>query len=167
MCSSDLGAGSVRDSQSILGQVIAGSGPEGVTYVDTVAQLGFTDDAMLTDVVNAIAAGDGASLFRTVDTLMTDGHEPRRFATDLLERFRDLVVVRSVPDAATQGLIDLPEDMIAELAKQAAQFSPTELVRIADQVSSGLSELRGAAAPRLQLELLAGRLLVQIGRAHV
>jgi DNA polymerase-3 subunit gamma/tau len=153
------GAGSVRDAQSVLGQVIAGSGPEGVTYADTVAQLGFTDESLLSQVVVAIASGDGAALFTLIEQVVTSGHEPRRFANDLLDHLRDLVVVTQVPDAATSGLFDIPNEQIDDLVSQAKLFTPAQLVRVADLVSSGLSELRGAASPKLQLELLAARLV--------
>lgn len=154
------GAGSVRDSQSVLGQIIAGAGPEGVTYTDTVTQLGFTDEALLSRVVVAIANADGAELFSLVDEVVSSGHEPRRFANDLLERLRDLVVVTQVPDSASSGLFDIPAEQIDDLEKQAKLFTAGQLVRVADLVSAGLSELRGAAAPRLQLELLAARLVI-------
>jgi DNA polymerase-3 subunit gamma/tau len=153
------GAGSVRDAQSVLGQVIAGSGPDGVTYADTVAQLGFTDETLLSQVVVAIANGDGAALFTLIEQVVTSGHEPRRFANDLLDHLRDLVVMTQVPDAATSGLFDIPKEQIDDLASQAKLFTPAQLVRVADLVSSGLSELRGAASPKLQLELLAARLV--------
>jgi DNA polymerase-3 subunit gamma/tau len=153
------GAGSVRDAQSVLGQVIAGSGPEGVTYADTVAQLGFTDETLLSQVIVAIANSDGASLFTLIEQVVTSGHEPRRFANDLLDHLRDLVVVTQVPDAATSGLFDIPNEQIDDLVSQAKLFTPAQLVRVADLVSSGLSELRGAASPKLQLELLAARLV--------
>ena len=153
------GAGSVRDAQSVLGQVIAGSGPDGVTYVDTVAQLGFTDETLLSQVVVAIAGGNGADLFTLIEQVVTSGHEPKRFANDLLDHLRDLVVVTQVPDAARSGLFDIPNEQIDDLVSQAKLFTPAQLVRVADLVSSGLSELRGAASPRLQLELLAARLV--------
>ena len=153
------GAGSVRDSLSVLGQIIAGTSDAGITYTETVAQLGFTDEVILSQVIDAIAAGDGAALFTLIDQIVTSGHEPRRFATDLLERLRDLVVVKQVPDAAQSGLFDVPAEQIADLEKQAQLFTPAQLVRVADLVSAGLSELRGASAPRLQLELLVARLV--------
>ena len=153
------GAGSVRDSLSVLGQIIAGTSDAGITYAETVAQLGFTDEVILSQVIEAIAAGDGAALFTLIDQVVSSGHEPRRFATDLLERLRDLVVAKQVPDATTSGLFDLPAEQIADLEKQAQLFTPSQLVRVADLVSAGLSELRGASAPRLQLELLVARLV--------
>jgi DNA polymerase-3 subunit gamma/tau len=114
---------------------------------------------ILSQVIDAIAAGDGAALFTLIDQIVSSGHEPRRFATDLLERLRDLVVVKQVPDAAQSGLFDVPAEQIADLEKQAQLFTPGQLVRVADLVSTGLSELRGASAPRLQLELLVARLV--------
>ncbi|MEZ5118055.1 MAG: DNA polymerase III subunit gamma and tau [Candidatus Nanopelagicales bacterium] len=154
------GGGSVRDALSILGQLAAGAGPEGITYAEAVGQLGVTDAALLDDVVDALAAGDGAGLFAVVDRVVASGHDPRRFVTDLLERLRDLVVLTAVPGAAESGLLDVPDDQLATMADQATRFGLAELSRAADLVSQGLSELRGATAPRLQLELLCARLLL-------
>lgn len=153
------GAGSVRDSQSVLGQMIAGSGAEGITYAQTVAQLGFTDEALLSRTVTAIAQADAAALFALVDEVVASGHEPRRFVLDLLERLRDLVVIQQVPDAASSGLFDMPAEQIADLVNVAGLYTPGQLVRVADLVSAGLSTLRGASSPRLQLELLVARLV--------
>lgn len=153
------GAGSVRDAQSVLGQVIAGSGPDGITYTDAVAQLGFTDEKLLSDVTTAIAKGDGATLFTLIDQVVSTGHEPRRFVADLLERLRDLIILVQVPDAATTGLFDMPDEQVAELVTTSKLFTYSQLVRVADLVNSGLTELRGAASPRLQLELLIARLV--------
>lgn len=154
------GAGSVRDSLSILSQVISGCGPEGVTYAEAVAQLGMTDGALLDETVDAMAAHDGAALFMVIDRVMEAGHEPRRFATDLLERLRDLIVLQHVPHAVEVQLIDAPEDQVAREVVQAAAFGAAELARAADVVSEALSDLRGATAPRLHLELMAARLLL-------
>jgi DNA polymerase III subunit gamma/tau len=154
------GAGSARDAQSVLGQLIAGSGEEGVTYEIAVALLGFTDAALLDEVVDAIAAGDGATVFAGIDRVMDSGHDPRRFLTDLLERFRDLVVVRSVPDAFSSGLIEAPDDEAERLAGQAARFGPADLVRLADVVDEGITAMKGATPTRLQLELVCARLLL-------
>ena len=154
------GAGSARDSLSVLSQVISGSGPEGITYAEAVAQLGMTDSALLDETIEAMAAHDGAGLFTVVDRVMEAGHEPRRFATDLLERLRDLIVLQSVPKAAELGLIDAPDDQVAREQEQAATFGAGELSRAADIVSEALSELKGATAPRLHLELMAARLLL-------
>ncbi|HEX6335394.1 MAG TPA: DNA polymerase III subunit gamma and tau [Jiangellaceae bacterium] len=152
--------GSARDAQSILGQLIAGSGPEGVTYELAVALLGFTDAALLDDVVDAIAAGDAAAMFSGLDRVMDSGHDPRRFLTDLLERFRDLIVVRSVPDAVSSGLIEAPEDEATRMAAQAHQFGESDLVRLADVVDEGITAMKGATPTRLQLELVCARLLL-------
>ncbi len=154
------GAGSVRDSLSILGQVISGSGPEGVTYADAVGQLGMTDAALLDQTADALAAMDGPALFTVIDQVMEAGHEPRRFVTDLLERLRDLIVIANVPGAVEAGLVDGPDDQVAREVEQAKGFGAAELARAADVVSAALSELKGATAPRLQLELMAARLLL-------
>jgi DNA polymerase-3 subunit gamma/tau len=154
------GAGSARDAQSVLGQLIAGSGDEGVTYDLALALLGFTDAALLDEVVDAIAAGDGAGVFAALDRVMDSGHDPRRFLTDLLERFRDLVVVRAVPDAASKGLIEVPEDEAARMSTQASRFGPADLVRLADVVDEGITAMKGATPTRLQLELVCARLLL-------
>ncbi|HET7901533.1 MAG TPA: DNA polymerase III subunit gamma and tau [Candidatus Nanopelagicales bacterium] len=154
------GAGSVRDALSILGQLIAGTGPEGLTYDDTVSQLGVTDTAMLDEVVEALASDDGAAMFSVIDRVVEAGLDPRRFATDLLERLRDLVVLHEVPDAAQAGLLDAPDSQIFLMRGQAEKLGLAQLSRAADLVSTGLSELKGATAPRLQLELLCARLLL-------
>ena len=154
------GAGSVRDSLSILGQLIAGSGPEGLTYATAVAQLGFTDATLLNEVVDALAAADGAAMFSVVDRVVDAGLDPRRFAADLLERLRDLVVLHQVPDAVDGGLIDAPDGQIAAMRSQTERLGLAQLSRAADLVNTGLSELKGATAPRLQLELLCARLLL-------
>lgn len=154
------GAGSVRDSLSVLGQVISGSGPDGVTYAEAVAQLGMTDATLLDATVDALAAHDGGGLFTVIDQVIDAGHDPRRFVTDLLERFRDLIVLHNVPNAVELGLIDAPEDQVAREIEQASLFGPAELTRAADVTSTALSELRGATAPRLHLELMVARLLL-------
>lgn len=154
------GAGSVRDSLSVLGQVISGSGPEGVTYAEAVLQLGMTDATLLDETVDALAAHDGAALFIVIDRVMEAGHEPRRFVTDLLERLRDLIVLQNVPGAVETGLIDAPDDQVAREIEQARLFGAAELARAADVVSETLSALKGATAPRLQLELMVARLLL-------
>ena len=154
------GAGSVRDSLSILGQVIAGSGPEGITYTEVAEQLGLTDTALIDASIDAIAAYDGAALFAVIEKVVEAGHEPRRFVSDLLERLRDVIVVQSVPDAVDRGLIDAPEGEVERIVAQASSLGPAEASRAADVVSQALSEMKGATAPRLRLELMAARLLV-------
>ncbi|UPK75395.1 DNA polymerase III subunit gamma and tau [Nocardioidaceae bacterium SCSIO 66511] len=154
------GAGSVRDTLSVLDQLLGGAGPEGVTYDLAVALLGYTPDSLLDEVIDALAAGDGASVFAAVDKVIETGQDPRRFAEDLLQRLRDLVIVAAVPDAIDKALLDVPEDMAERLSGQAARFGPAELTRGADIVSEGLTELRGATAPRLLLELMCARILL-------
>ena len=154
------GAGSVRDSLSVLGQIISGSGPDGVTYAEAVLQLGMTDATLLDEAIDALAAHDGAALFIVIDRVMEAGHEPRRFVTDLLERLRDLIVLQNVPGAVETGLIDAPDDQVAREIEQARLFGAAELARAADVVNETLSAIKGATAPRLQLELMASRLLL-------
>lgn len=157
--------GSVRDSLSILGQLLAGSGPQGLTYEEAAAQLGITDSALLADFVTALAKCEGAALFRLVDVVIEAGHDPRRFVADLLDRLRDLLIVSKVPDAAEAGLVDGPAERVAELIEEAGLFGPGELSRCAEVVSAGLADLKGATAPRLQLELLVARVILPGGRA--
>jgi len=159
------GAGSVRDSMSVLGQVIAGSGPEGVTYSDTVSQLGVTDRILLDETIEALLQQDGGALFRVIDRVIDAGHDPRTFVTDLLGRFRDLIVLKNVPDA--HDLIDAPEDEVAREVAQAERFGMAELTRAADIASATVSGLRNATAPRLHLELMAARLLLPAVDADV
>jgi len=154
------GTGSVRDSLSILGQVISGCGPEGVTYQEAVLQLGMTDSALLDETVNALIDRDGPALFNAVDRVIESGNEPRRFVTDLLERIRDLIVVQRIPGAAEGGLIHAPEEVIATEVDQASRIGPAELARAGDLVNRALSEIKGATAPRIHLELLMAKLLL-------
>ncbi|MET8279886.1 DNA polymerase III subunit gamma and tau [Micromonospora sp. NPDC005174] len=154
------GGGSMRDSLSVLDQLIAGAGQEGVTYARAAALLGVTDAALIDEMCDALAAGDGAAAYATVDRVAEAGHDLRRFASDLLERLRDLIVIQQVPDAATKGLIDGPADQIERMAAQAAQLGPGTLSRCADIVHDGLVEMRGTTAPRLLLELICARMLL-------
>ncbi|MGC4876900.1 DNA polymerase III subunit gamma and tau [Micromonospora sp. DT43] len=154
------GGGSMRDSLSVLDQLIAGAGPEGVGYARAVALLGVTDSALIDEMCDALAAGDGAAAYATVDRVAEAGHDMRRFASDLLERFRDLIVLQQVPDAAAKGLIDGPADQLERMAAQAAQLGSATLSRCADIVHNGLVEMRGTTAPRLLLELICARMLL-------
>jgi DNA polymerase III subunit gamma/tau len=154
------GGGSARDSLSVLDQLIAGAGEEGVTYARALALLGVTDVALLDEVCDALAAGDGAAVFATIDRIAEAGHDPRRFAADLLERLRDLIVIQQVPDAAAKGLIDAPADQLVRMAAQADRFGAATLSRMADLVHDGLTEMRGTTAPRLLLELICARMLL-------
>jgi DNA polymerase-3 subunit gamma/tau len=154
------GAGSVRDSLSVLDQLIAGAGDEGLTYPLAVSLLGYTDAALLDEVVDGLAAGDGRAVFGVVDRVIESGHDPRRFVEDLLERMRDLLVVAAVPDGGHGLLRGLPTDQFERMKGQAARFGRAELSRSADVVNSALTEMTGATSPRLQLELLCARLLL-------
>jgi DNA polymerase III subunit gamma/tau len=154
------GAGSVRDAQSVLDQLVAGAASDGVTYRDAVALLGYTDVSLLDDVVDAFGAHDGGAVLEIVDRVMEAGHDPRRFAEDLLERLRDLIVLNAVPDAGEKGLLDVPVDVLERMSRQSAQLGRVELTRAADIVNTGLTEMRGATAPRLLLELICARVLL-------
>ncbi|MCX3287541.1 DNA polymerase III subunit gamma and tau [Streptomyces sp. NEAU-H22] len=154
------GGGSVRDSMSVMDQLLAGAAADGVTYAMATALLGYTDGSLLDSVVEAFATGDGAAAFEVVDRVIEGGNDPRRFVADLLERLRDLVILAAVPDAAEKGLIDAPADVIERMQAQAGTFGPAELSRAADLVNEGLTEMRGAHSPRLQLELICARVLL-------
>ncbi|MFD5432488.1 DNA polymerase III subunit gamma and tau [Kitasatospora sp. NPDC127067] len=154
------GAGSVRDSMSVMDQLLAGAAEGGVTYQMATSLLGYTDSALLDEVVDAFAAHDGATVFQVIDRVVEGGHDPRRFVTDLLERLRDLVILATVPDAGEKGLIDAPADRVAVMQAQADAFGAAELSRAADIVNTGLTEMRGNAAPRLQLELICARVML-------
>jgi DNA polymerase-3 subunit gamma/tau len=154
------GAGSARDSLSILDQLLAGSDESGLSYERAVALLGFTDASLLDEIADAFAAADGAAVFRVVNRVIEGGHEPRRFAADLLDRFRDLIVLAAVPDAAEIGLLDLPPDRAELMAAQAERFGQAGLTRAAEIVSTGLDQMRGATSPRLLLELMCAQVLL-------
>ena len=111
-------------------------------------------------MVDALAAGDSAAVYETVDRVVEAGHDPRRFATDLLERLRDLVVLDAVPDANAKGLLDVPPDEIERMTDQAARLGTATLSRLADIVHTGLVEMRGTTSPRLLLELVSARMLL-------
>jgi DNA polymerase-3 subunit gamma/tau len=153
-------AGSARDGLSILDQVLASAGAEGVTREAAAALLGVTPDTLLDDVIDAFAVRDGAAVFATVDRVMENGHDPRRFAADVLERLRDLVVIDAIPDAGDKGLLDSPPDQLAAMSRQARNLGTAGLSRAADLFHAGLTEMRGTTSPRLLLELLCARVLL-------
>jgi DNA polymerase III subunit gamma/tau len=154
------GAGSVRDALSVLDQLIAGSDEGGLRYDRAIALLGYTDDRLLDEVVEAFAAGDGAAVFHAIDRVVEAGHDPRRFAADLLDRLRDLIIMRAVPDAGSSGLIDAPADRLDQMQAQAGKFGQAALARAAEVISAGLVEMRGATSPRLLLELMCAQVLL-------
>jgi len=154
------GQGSVRDTLSVLDQLLGGAGPDGVTYDLAVQLLGYTPDSLLDEAIDAFAASDGSTVFGVVDKVIESGQDPRRFAEDLLQRLRDLVIVAAVPDALDKGLLDVPGDRAERLVAQSNGFGPSELTRAADIVNAALMEFRGATAPRLLLELMCARILV-------
>src|SRR6195952_123964 len=155
------GAGSVRDSLSVLDQLLAGAGPSGLTHDRAAALLGVTDGVLLDDAVDALAARDGATLFSVVERVVGTGHDPRRFSADLLERLRDLVVLDAVPDAPGRGLLPLhAPDQIERMRSQSGRMGAAELSRTADVVHAGLLEMRGTTSARLLLELTLARALL-------
>ena len=154
------GGGSARDSLSVLDQLLAGADAGGVTYARAVGLLGVTDVAILDDVVDALGASDGSAVFGAVDRLVEAGHDPRRFAADLLQRLRDLILVHAVPDAGEKGLVDVPADELERMVDQAQRLGPAALARHAELVHTALTEMRGATAPRLLLELVCARMLL-------
>ncbi len=154
------GAGSARDALSVLDQLMAGSDESGLTYERAVALLGYTDDSLLDDVTDAFAAADGAAIFHAVDRVVEGGHDPRRFAADLLDRFRDLIVLATVPDAGQTGLLDVPADRLERMRQQAGTAGLAQLTRAAEIISAGLVEMRGTTSPRLSLELMCAQVLL-------
>ena len=154
------GGGSPRDTLSVLDQLLAGADGNRVNYQRALGLLGATDVALIDEAVDALAAGDAAAMFGAVESVIDAGHDPRRFATELLERFRDLLVLQAVPDATTRGVVDAPEDVLDRIREQAARIGPATLTRYAEVVHAGLTEMRGATAPRLLLEVICARLLL-------
>jgi DNA polymerase-3 subunit gamma/tau len=153
------GGGSARDTQSVLDQLLAGAGPDGVSYSRAVSLLGVTDVALIDDMVDALATDDAGTVFGTVEKVTEAGHDPRRFATDLLDRLRDLVLLRAVPESAG-GLVSAPEEELSRMVAQSERLGLGTLSRYADIVHNGLLEMRGATSPRLVLELLCARMLL-------
>jgi DNA polymerase-3 subunit gamma/tau len=154
------GAGSVRDSLSVLDQLLGGASEQGVTYAQATALLGYTPDALLDEIVDAFAAGDAKGVFAAVDKVIEVGQDPRRFAEDLLRRLRDLIIVAAVPEALSSGLVDVAGDQAERLTTQATALGPGELTRAAEVIAVGLTEMRGTTAPRLHLELMCARVLL-------
>ena len=152
--------GSVRDAQSILGQLLAGAGSDGVTYEIAVALLGYTDSALLDEAIDSLAASDSASLFNTVDRVVESGQDPKRFAQDLLERFRDLIIVGAVDENNSQVLVQIPTDQLDRMRTQSKLIGIANLIRSADLLANGLTQMRGATPPRLILELVCGQMMM-------
>jgi DNA polymerase-3 subunit gamma/tau len=158
--------GSVRDALSVLGQLLAGAGKDGVSYDIAVQLLGFTDGALLDDAIDALAAHDAATLFATIDRVIESGHDPKRFTADLLERLRDLMIVDALGDTSANSILrDMPNDQLERMRTQAQRIGTASLSRAADIAAQGLTEMRGATAPRLILELICGRILLPISDA--
>ncbi|AEF38677.1 DNA polymerase III subunit gamma and tau [Hoyosella subflava] len=159
------GGGSPRDTLSVLDQLIAGAGEAGVAYDRAVSLLGITDSSLIDAAVDGLANSDGAALFGTINDVMDAGFDPRRFTADLLERIRDLILVQAVPDALTNGLVDAPADGRGRMLSDVERIGPATLARYAELLHAGLSEMRGATAPRLLLEVLCARMLLPAASA--
>ncbi len=156
--------GSVRDAQSVLGQLLAGAGKDGVSYDIAIQLLGFTDSALLDDAIDALAARDSATLFKSVDRIIESGHDPRRFAADLLERLRDLMIVDALPAGGASAILrEISDDQLERMNNQAQRIGSAGLSRAADIAAEGLTQMRGATAPRLMLELICARMLLPVG----
>lgn len=154
------GGGSPRDSLSVMDQLIAGSGTDGVDYETSAAILGVTDSVIITDAIEALAAGDRAAMFSVVGRVIMSGQDPARFASDLLGRVRDLLVLSAVPNALEQGLVEIPESQIDGVLEQAGTIPPATLTRFTQVLSDGLRHFRGVTSPRLLLEVLCARMLL-------
>ena len=152
--------GSVRDALSVLGQLLAGAGKDGVTYEIAIQLLGYTDGALLDEAIDAMAAHDAGTLFKTIDRIIESGHDPRRFTQDFLERLRDLIIIAAVQDNASHILREFPQDQLERMRTQSNLIGTANLIRSADIVAEGLTQMRGATAPRLMLEIICGRILL-------
>jgi DNA polymerase-3 subunit gamma/tau len=154
------GGGSVRDTLSLLDQLIAGSEGTNVEYERAVALLGYTHGALLDEIVDSLGARDNGAVFAAIDRIIQTGQDPRRFVEDLLERLRDLIVVAATADHAAAVLRGIPADQIERMSQQSAAFGQAEISRAADIVNAALTEMTGATSPRLHLELMVARILV-------
>jgi len=154
------GGGSVRDTLSLLDQLIAGSEESSVQYERAVALLGYTHGTLLAEVVDALGARDAAAAFAAIDRVIQTGQDPRRFVEDLLERLRDLIIVGATGEGAAAVLRGVQPDELERMAQQASRFGTAELSRAADVANAALTEMTGATSPRLHLELMIARVLL-------
>ena len=154
------GGGSVRDSLSVLDQLMAGAIDGEIAYKTAVALLGYTDTALLDETVDALAGGDGSAAYRVIEKMVSSGHDPRRFVEDFLQRLRDLLIIAVAGDGANDVLVGTPHDQFERMSVQAKNWGTQALSRAADLTDEALRSMTGATSPRLQLELLIGRILV-------
>ena len=154
------GGGSVRDSLSVLDQLMAGAIDGEIAYKTAVALLGYTDTALLDETVDALAGGDGGAAYRVIEKMVSSGHDPRRFVEDFLQRLRDLLIIAVAGDGANDVLVGTPHDQFERMSVQAKNWGTHALSRAADLTDEALRSMTGATSPRLQLELLIGRILV-------
>lgn len=160
------GGGSVRDSLSVLDQLMAGAIEGEIAYKTAVALLGYTDTALLDESVDALAGGDGSAAYRVIEKMVSSGHDPRRFVEDFLQRLRDLLIIAVAGDGASDVLVGTPHDQFERMSIQAKNWGTQALSRAADLTDQALRSMTGATSPRLQLELLIGRILVPAPNAH-
>ncbi|MDK8481264.1 DNA polymerase III subunit gamma and tau [Corynebacterium marquesiae] len=156
----EAGGGSPRDTLSLLDQLLAGAGPDGLTYDLARPLLGVTDVSLLDDAIETLANQDKPGLFAMIDHVIEAGHDPRRFAVDLLDRLRDLMILQAVPGAIDAGLVSAPTDRASVLTAQAQRFSGPQLTYLASTVNDRISDLTGATSPRLLLEIMCAHLLI-------
>lgn len=161
------GGGSVRDSLSVLDQLMAGAIDGEIAYKTAVALLGYTDTALLDETVDALAGGDGGAAYRVIEKMVSSGHDPRRFVEDFLQRLRDLLIIAVAGDGANDVLVGTPHDQFERMSVQAKNWGTQALSRAADLTDEALRSMTGATSPRLQLELLIGRILVPGGGVDV
>lgn len=157
------GGGSVRDSLSVLDQLMAGAIDGEIAYKTAVALLGYTDTTLLDETVDALAGGDGGAAYRVIEKMVSSGHDPRRFVEDFLQRLRDLLIIAVAGDGANDVLVGTPHDQFERMSVQAKNWGTQALSRAADLTDEALRSMTGATSPRLQLELLIGRILVPGG----
>ena len=160
------GGGSVRDSLSVLDQLMAGAIEGEIAYKTAVALLGYTDTALLDESVDALAGGDGSAAYRVIEKMVSSGHDPRRFVEDFLQRLRDLLIIAVAGDGASDVLVGTPHGQFERMSIQAKNWGTQALSRAADLTDQALRSMTGATSPRLQLELLIGRILVPAPNAH-
>jgi DNA polymerase-3 subunit gamma/tau len=154
------GGGSVRDSLSLLDQLIAGSDGGMVEYDRATALLGYTHATLLDEVIDSFAARDAAAVFESVDKVIQSGQDPMRFVEDLLERLRDLIVVLSVGEDARTVLRGVTQGEIERMSLQAHKFGMAELTHAANTIAHAMTQMSGATSPKLHLELMCAKVLV-------
>ena len=154
------GGGSVRDTLSVLDQLMVGAVDGSIAYDSAVALLGFTPDALIGEAVDAVADKNGEALYGVIQKVVVGGFDPRRFVEDLLARVRDLLVLTLGGERAESVLSDdAAAENMDDLRRQASALGLSALTQMADTINATLANMTGAISPRMRLELLAARLL--------